>query len=199
MPRMPSYGRRRRTAGMRSRPTATKPEAIQTEFARRLASFKSDFVPLVAALQRPVLGNQPISKAEQQHRFWQTEPGWRPEHEAELLAKGMSPQDVGLLKYPFRELDAKAAGRSDDDRAQVRYVQEMATLGPPPPEPLAAAAQQIQAQQPPPPALPTVAPLPPPPFQPAPLPDLPIAPPAAPIAPPVAPAPLPLPLQQEVL
>ena len=211
MPRRMGYGSVRRSTGMRARPlgsargASSKPEAIQTEFARRLAEFKSEFVPLVAALQRPVLGNQPISKTEQRHRFWQEDPAWTPEHEQELLAKGMSPQDVGLLKYPFRELDAKAAGRSDDDHAQVRYVSEMAKLGPPPPEPLAAAAAQIQAQQPPAPALPTVEPLPPPPFTPAPASDVELMPPlpgAAPgpgpvsllgtaPAPPVGPAPAP--------
>jgi hypothetical protein len=62
----------------------------------------------------------------------------------------MTPQDVGVLKFPMREVDAKAGGNADDERAQVRYVEEMAALGPPPPEPLEEEAQRIEAQQAPP-------------------------------------------------
>lgn len=119
-------------------------KAIQTRIAERLAEFKADFVPRVAELRRPVLGNVTVSKDERRRRWWQEDDGWTPEREAALLAGGMSREDVGILKYPYREVDARAAGRGDP-RKEALYAKEMSDLGPPEPDPLETAAQSVEA------------------------------------------------------
>jgi hypothetical protein len=138
-------------------------KAIQTRFAERLRDFKAEFAPKVAKLNRPVLGNVPVSKDERRRRWWQQEDGWTPEHELMLLtalnpdgspiidANGrpkqpLSREDVGLLKHPYREVDAMAFG-AGDERKVAAYAREMSDLGPPDPEPLELAAMQAQAPQ----------------------------------------------------
>ena len=59
---------------------------------------------------------------------------------------------MGLLKHPYREIDARAFGGSDDDRKIAKYAQEMSELGPPPPEPLEAAALAARQETAPEPA-----------------------------------------------
>lgn len=157
----------------------------------------NQMVPRVAEYLRPVYGNSAVSKAEQRARFWQTAKGWTPEQEAALLAQGKSRQDIGLRKYPYREIDAKAGGRAEDERAQAEYVREMAALGPPeqnaleslaPPESdeQGAAPQEqpllgLGAVAPAPVTAPVTAPTP-----------------AAPTMPPVAPTPMPMPMEGAV-
>lgn len=119
-------------------------KSIQTRIAERLNDRVGDIAPRVAERMRPVLGNVPVNKDERRRRWWQVEKGWTEEKEMQLLDSGMNRQDVGLLKYPTRELDMKAAGNGDDDRAMAMYAKEMTDLGPPPPEPLEAAAQAIE-------------------------------------------------------
>lgn len=132
-------------------------KAIQTRIAERLREFKADFVPRVAELRRPVLGNVPVSKDERRRRWWQEAEGWTPEQELALLgfnpdgtprldpvtgqpAKPLSREDVGLLRWPLREIDARAAGKGDV-RKEAQYAREMSDLGPPPPDTLETAAQ----------------------------------------------------------
>lgn len=115
-------------------------QSVPALFAEHYNTAMGELAPRVAEYLRPVLGNVNVSKDEQRRRFWQTAPGWTPEREAELLALGASREDVGLRKYPWREIDAKADGRADDDRAQVKWMQEMADLGPPEPDQLEALA-----------------------------------------------------------
>lgn len=138
-------------------------QAIQTRFARQVKDFVKDFAPRVAVLNRPVLGNVPVSKDERRRRWWDEEDGWTPEHELMLLtalnpdgtpildANGrpkqpLSREDVGLLKYPNREVDAMAFGAGDERKA-AEYAREMTDLGPPDPEPLEMAAMQAQQVQ----------------------------------------------------
>lgn len=118
-------------------------EAIQTRIARQLHEFKREFVPKVAALKRPVLGNERVKPEERQRRWWQEAPDWTPEREMQLLAGGMTPEDVGLLRFPNREVDARAAGKGDE-RKTALYAKEMSELGPPPPDPLAQAPNPLQ-------------------------------------------------------
>ncbi len=120
-----------------------KPRAIQTRLAEALADFKREFPPRVAELMRPVPGNVAVSKRERQARWWQTEKGWTEEKERQLLMGGMSRQDVGLLKYPHREIDARTAGRGDK-RREAEYARDMTALGPPAPEPLEQAALDVE-------------------------------------------------------
>lgn len=145
-------------------------KAVQTVLADRLKSFKEDFVPKVAALRRPVLGNVTVSKDERRRRWWQEEKDWTPEHELMLLTamnpdgtplldmngqpkKPLSREDVGLLRFPNRELDAKAFGRSDP-RRESEYARDMSALGPPDLGPLEQAAQDVQPPEPTPSAAP---------------------------------------------
>lgn len=156
---------------------------MQTVLAEAVNRKRAELAPRVAELMRPVPGNVPVKPDEQRARFWQTDPKWTPEREAELWAKGLSPQDIGLLKYPYREVDAKANGRVTK-RVQARYMQEMAALGPPEPQGIELAAQQFEMQGGGPQAQPSLglgATMP------APV----MAPPPAPIPPPVAPPMLP--------
>lgn len=144
---------------------AKQDKSPATQFAERLTEVKAQLVPRVAEAMRPVLGNVPVSKKERRARFWQTAKGWTPEKERMLLtglnpdgtpvigpdgrpAKPMTPQEVGLVKYPNREIDAKAGGRADSLKAQVDYIEEMAALGPPEPEGLELLAQQAMPQEP---------------------------------------------------
>lgn len=139
-------------------------QAVQTRFAERVREAVEDFAPRVAKLRRPVLGNVPVSKEERRRRWWQEDDGWSPEHERMLLTatmpgpdgvlvplldangrpkKPMSPEDVGLLRFPYREVDAVAFGM-DDDRKIAEYAQEMTALGPPDPDPLEQIAMQAR-------------------------------------------------------
>lgn len=122
-------------------------KSIQTRLAERLDDFVKEFAPRVAEINRPVLGNVPVKPAERQARWWQEAKGWTPEQEMALLQQGMSREDVGLLKYPNREIDARAAGRGDP-RKEATYARDMSAMGPPPPEPLEAAAVAVQAPEP---------------------------------------------------
>ncbi len=130
-----------------------KQQAIQSVFAERLAAFKDEFVQKVAALRRPVYGNVDVTQMEQRRQFWQVAEDWTPEKEAQLLLGGMSPQQVGLLKYPYRELVAKADGRASDERKMAEWVKKMAEMGAPEPEPLEALAVQAQPIEQPTPAV----------------------------------------------
>lgn len=121
--------------------------SFEGRIAEKIQPFLDEIGSRVAKLQRPVYGNVHVDKEEQRRRFWQIEKGWTPEQEMALLQGGMTPQDVGLLKYPYREIDSKAGGRHDDEMAQYTYMQEHADLGPPPPEPLQAAAQATEHRQ----------------------------------------------------
>lgn len=144
---------------------AKQDKSPTTQFAERLNEVKAQLVPRVAEAMRPVYGNVSVSKKEQRARFWQTVKGWTPEKERMLLtglnpdgspvigpdgkpAKPLSPREVGLLKYPSREIDAKADGRADSLKLQAEYVREMAELGPPEPEGLELLAQQAMPQEP---------------------------------------------------
>lgn len=127
-------------------------KALQTLFAEAWKAEKDAIVPRVAEYSRPVYGNVPVSKDERRLRFWQTEEGWTPEREYRLLtgmnpdgtpvidpqtgqpAVPLSPRAVGIIKFPYREIDAKAGGRADDLSAIAAYFREMAELGPPEPE-----------------------------------------------------------------
>jgi hypothetical protein len=121
-------------------------KSIPTEFAEATQAFQDDLAPRVAALMRPVLGNVPVSKDERRRRWWQEEKGWTPEKEQQLLASGMSREDVGLLRFPNREIDARAAGHGDV-RKEAEYARDMSALGPPPPEPLEAAALALETEE----------------------------------------------------
>ena len=114
-------------------------KAISTRIAEQVIALKGELVPKVAALRRPVLGNVPVNPEERQRRWWQQAKGWTPEKEQALLASGMTPEDIGLLKYPNREIDARAAGHGDP-RKEAEYAGDMSAMGPPAPEPLEAAA-----------------------------------------------------------
>ena len=114
------------------------------------------------------------SKDERRRRWWQTADDWPADPEesrirelqlrgyapdgtpllddAGLPVKGLSREDVGLLKFKYREIDARAFGGSDDDRKIAKYAQEMSELGPPPPEPLEAAALAARQETAPEPA-----------------------------------------------
>lgn len=111
-------------------------QSVPALFAEHYNTAMGELAPRVAEYLRPVLGNVNVSKDEQRRRFWQTAKGWTPEREMELLMQGASREDVGLMKHPWREIDAKADGRADDERAQALWAQEMADLGPPEPSPL---------------------------------------------------------------
>lgn len=142
---------------------AKQDKSPATIMAERMAEVKAQLVPRVAEVMRPVYGNVSVNKKEQRARFWQVEKGWTPEKERLLLtgmnpdgtpaigpdgqpAKPLSPREVGLLKYPNREIDAKAGGRADSLKMQAEYVREMAEWGPPEPEGLELLAQQAQQQ-----------------------------------------------------
>lgn len=116
----------------------SRDKSVTSLMAEAYNTALGQMVPRVAQYLRPVYGNSPVSKDEQRRRFWQEAKGWTPERDLELQAQGMSPEDVGLLKYHLRELDAKADGRADDLKAQALWVKEMAELGPPEPDGLEA-------------------------------------------------------------
>jgi hypothetical protein len=118
-------------------------KAVSTRIAERLIELKADLVPKVAALRRPVLGNVTVSADERHRRWWQEDKGWTAEKEQMLLASGMSREDVGLLKFPNREIDARAAGHGDV-RKEAEYARDMSAMGPPAPEPLEAAALAVE-------------------------------------------------------
>lgn len=134
-----------------------------TLIAERFNATKANLAERVAEVMRPVYGNVTIDKQEQRARFWQVEKGWTPEKERMLLTglnpdgtpaigpdgqpvKPLTPQQVGLLKYPHREIDAKAGGRAFSLKAQADYMREMAELGAPEPDGLELAALQTQPQ-----------------------------------------------------
>lgn len=167
-----------------------KDKSPVTLIAERFNDTKARIAERVAEVMRPVYGNVTISKREQRARFWQVEKGWTPEKERLLLtglnpdgtpalgpdgqpAKPRTPQQVGLLKYPHREIDAKAGGRAFSLKAQADYMREMAELGPPEPDGLELAALQMQPQS-------EMAPVaaPEPVMPPAPMPVAPMQPPA---------------------
>lgn len=131
-------------------------KSVPALFAEHYNTALGELAPRVAEYLRPVLGNVSVSKDEQRRRFWQTAKGWKPEREMELLLQGMSREDVGIMKYPWREIDAKADGRADDEREQVKWMQEMADLGPPEPEGLEAMAVPATPPEPM-PSMPTTA------------------------------------------
>lgn len=133
-----------------------------TLIAERFNDTKARIAERVAEMMRPVYGNVTVNKREQRARYWQQEQGWTPEQERLLLtglnpdgtpalgpdgqpAKPLTPQQVGLLKFPNREIDAKAGGRAFSLKAQAEYMREMAELGPPEPDGLELAAMQAQA------------------------------------------------------
>lgn len=126
--------------------TETRKIALQTKVAERLNERVKEIAPRVAERMRPVLGNVPVSKDERRRRWWQVADDWPTDPEGDrarqlaLLESGMTRQDVGLLKYKYREIDMKAAGDGDDDRKMAEYAREMTALGPPAPDPLEAAA-----------------------------------------------------------
>jgi hypothetical protein len=140
--------------------------AIQTRFAERLREFKADFIPKVAELNRPVLGNETVSKDERRRRWWQEEDGWTPEQERMLLTatypdgspilnpqtgtpmQPLTREDVGLLRFPHREIDALASSGPNDDRAIAKYAAEMTALGPPEPDLLEQAAMAVRPPEP---------------------------------------------------
>lgn len=143
--------------------------AIQTKVAERIRDRVAVIAPLVAERQRPVLGNVPVSKVERRRRWWQQaddwptdpqegqarelallgyNPDWTPKLDAnDKPVKGLTRQDVGLIRFPNREIDMRAAGDGDDDTRMAAYAREMTSLGPPPPEPLEAAALSVQAPE----------------------------------------------------
>lgn len=139
--------------------------AFSDQIADRVEPFLDEVATHVAKMQRPVAGNERVGPTERQQRWWQEEDGWTPEKTWFLLGfepdgvtarldpqtgqpvKGMSREDVGLLRYPYREIDMRAASDDgDDDEAMAKYARDMTALGPPPPDPLEVAA--AQAQQP---------------------------------------------------
>lgn len=139
-------------------------EGLPTTFAKATQKLQDELVPRVAKLTRPVLGNEPVSKDERRRRWWQEEDGWTPEHEHMLLTglnpdgtpaldangqprKPMTREDVGLLRFKWREIDARAAGNGDDDRLIAKYAQEMTALGPPDPDPLEQGAMAMGAPE----------------------------------------------------
>lgn len=136
-----------------------------TLIAERFNATKANLAERVAEVMRPVYGNVTIDKQEQRARFWQVEKGWTPEKERMLLTglnpdgtpaigpdgqpvKPLTPQQVGLLKYPHREIDAKAGGRAFSLKAQADYMREMAELGPPEPDGLESAGGTTPQAQP---------------------------------------------------
>lgn len=139
-------------------------QSLPTIFSEAISRERQAVASRVAEHMRPVYGHEPVKPDERRRRFWQTAPGWTVEHEYRLLtgmnpdgtpvidnetgqlANPMSPRAVGLLKYPNREIDAKAGGRADDLAAITKYMREMAEMGPPDPEPLEAMAQQQGGQ-----------------------------------------------------
>jgi hypothetical protein len=123
---------------------------MQTRFAEATKELQDSLVPRISKLMRPVYGNVNVKPEERQRRWWQEEKGWTPEKEMQLLIGGMTPEDVGILKYPNREIDARAFGGMNDERGQAKYAQEMSAMGPPLPDPLEQEAQRIE--QPPEPA-----------------------------------------------
>lgn len=146
-----------------------KPQSLVDRIAEHKERFMEDLGDRVAELQRPVPDNVHVRPAERQRRWWQVDKDWPTDPEAarahELALQGFAPdgtplldaqgtpvegisaQDVGLLKHPYREIDAKVFGGYDDDMGQYRYAQQMAELGPPDPEPLETEAQAIEERQ----------------------------------------------------
>jgi hypothetical protein len=122
-------------------------KSLESRFAEATRDLQDTLVPMVAKLMRPVPGNVNVKPEERQRRWWQEDKGWTPEKEQQLLAGGMSPEDVGILKYPNREIDARAFGGQNDERGQAVYARDMSAMGPPPPDPLEMTAQEIQSQE----------------------------------------------------
>lgn len=134
---------------------AKRDKSTTTLLAERMLEVKAQIVPRVAESMRPVYGNVTVNKKEQRARFWQVADDWSDEKERQLLTglhpdgtpafdamgqpvKPLTPRQVGLLKFPNREIDAKAGGRADSLKMQAEYVREMAALGPPGPDVIAA-------------------------------------------------------------
>lgn len=124
--------------------------AFQDRIAQAAEPFLDELAGKVAAIQRPVAGNVKVSPAERRARWWQQADGWTPEQEQTLLtgrgpdgaplldAQGrpkqpLSAEDVGLLKHPYREVDAMAFSGGDEAKA-ARYARDMSAEGPPGPE-----------------------------------------------------------------
>ena len=142
-----------------------KRQSLQDRVAEGYEPFMDDLADRIAALQRPIADNVHVKPEERQRRWWQTEKGWTPEREYTLLTgmnpdgtpalnpqtgqpqTPLTPQDVALIKYPMREIDAKVFGGYDDDMGQYTYALKMAELGPPAPDPLEQAAREIEAKR----------------------------------------------------
>lgn len=138
-------------------------KALQAKVASRLRERARVVAPMVAARLGPPLGNVPVSRDERRRRWWQTADDWPTDPEESRVkelallgydpdglpipdaqgnpVQGLSREDVGLLKYPYRKIDARAAAGPDDERGAARYAREMSELGPPEPEPLELAAR----------------------------------------------------------
>lgn len=140
---------------------ADRDKSLPTMMADAVIKAQNELVPRVAKLMAPVAGNEKVSKDERHRRWWQEDEGWTPEREMTLLtglnpdgtpaidprtgmpAKPISREDVGLLKYPNREIDARAAAGADDERGAAKYAREMSEMGPPAPDPLGQAALEV--------------------------------------------------------
>lgn len=155
---------------------AEQDKSLPTRMADATVALQKELVPRIAKLMRPVAGNVKVKPEERRQRWWQVDDGWTPEKELRLLGfnpdgtplldpttgqpvKGMSRQDVGILKYPYREIDARAAAGADDDRAMAKYAKEMTDLGPPEPDPIQQAALAARPPEPTPLATPTAQPV----------------------------------------
>lgn len=144
-------------------------QSLMDRIAERKEQFMDDLSTKVAELQRPLPDQEHVKPEERQRRFWQVDKAWPKDPEEarikELALQGFNPdgtplldaqgnpvqgisaQDVGLLKYPMREIDAKVFGGYDDDMGQYQYMLKMSELGPPEPEPLEAEARAIEERR----------------------------------------------------
>ncbi len=144
---------------------------LPEKLAEATLKLQNELVPRIAKITGPPPENVSVSKDERWRRWWQKADDWpeKPEEsrirELQLLGfnpdgtpmldpttgqpvKGMSREDVGILMYPNREIDARAAAGVDDDRAMAKYAKEMTDLGPPPPDPLEQAALAAMPPEP---------------------------------------------------
>lgn len=146
---------------------AEQSKSLPTQFAEATTKLQGELVPRIAKLMRPVLGNESVSKAERQRRWWQKDENWPTDPEEDrakqlMLLTGLNPdgtpaldvngqprkpmtrEDVGLLMFKWREIDARAAGNGDDDRMIAKYAAEMTAMGPPEPDPLEGASWPVK-------------------------------------------------------
>lgn len=124
-----------------------KQRTIPTVTGALMTSMRQALGERVAAMNRPVYGNEDVPPSEQRALFWQEAEGWTPEHEAQLVLSGMPSAQVEMLKYPNREKLAKSGGRIHLEQ-QVRYLRQMGRLGPPDPEGLEKLAREGSDGQP---------------------------------------------------